>query len=114
MDYIERIKNLTKKKNITERKMLDDLGYSKNLIISWRKGSEPSINKIMKIAKYLEVDFAYLITGDKKYNIDETEKNIIELLKRIPETEKIKELARLELIAEQEEEKELDNKKLSS
>lgn len=114
MDYIERIKVLIKKKNITERKMLDDLGYSKNLIISWRKGSEPSINKIIKIAEYLEVDFAYLITGDQKYNLNETEKNIIELLKKISVIEKNKELARLELIAEQEAEKALDSAKLSS
>lgn len=109
MDYIERIKYYTKKLKITEKKMLDDLGYSKNLILSWRKGSEPSINKLMSIAKYLNIDFAYLITGEEKYNLKEEDKKVIELLNEIDENEKIKEIARLELLIEQKKEKEREN-----
>ena len=116
MDYISRIEKILKKQKKNTKIMLEELGYSHSLINGWKKGSEPSALKLLKICEYLNTNIEYILTG--KENITERltaeEKELIYKYRMLSEKEKMKELARLELIAEQEEEKELDNTKLSS
>jgi transcriptional regulator with XRE-family HTH domain len=61
--FITRIENELKKQKITAKKMLLELGYSDSLITKWKKGSEPSATKLIKIAEYLNIDIGYIITG---------------------------------------------------
>ena len=63
VEYIRRIEKNLKAKGITAKKMLLDLGYSDSLISTWKKGSEPSAIKLMRIANYLETPVEYLLTG---------------------------------------------------
>ncbi len=86
-EYIERIENLLKKKNSNTKQMLNELGYAHGLISNWKKGSEPSAIKLMKIAEYLKTDLNYIMYGEKEKNnkigekwdkLDYDEKKIIE------------------------------------
>ena len=86
-EYIKRIEKILKNKNITTKKMLEDLGYAHGIISNWKKGSEPSAFKLIKIAEYLNIDVNYIIYGEEyeknniiqKWNkLDNDEKKIIE------------------------------------
>lgn len=74
----------------------------------WRKGSEPSAFKLKKICEYLDVDINYILDGKtKRKDISDLNNNEIEMLEKfnkLTEREQIKEIARLELIVEQQEE----------
>ena len=85
LDYIERIEKLLKNNNTNTKKLLNDLGYAHGLISNWKKGSEPSATKLIKIAEYLKTDLNYLMYGKEnneiteKWNkLDFDEKKIIE------------------------------------
>ena len=87
INYIERIEKLLKNKNTNVKKMLEDLGYAHGLISNWKKGSEPSAIKLMKIAEYLNTDLNYIMYGrikketeinEKWEKLDYDEKKIIE------------------------------------
>lgn len=64
MDYIQRIESELKLRGITAKKMLLELGYSDSLISTWKKGSEPSAVKLLKIAEYLQLSTDYILKGN--------------------------------------------------
>lgn len=110
--YLDIIEKELKKKKISEKKLCEDLGYSRSLLQQWRKGSEPSVIKLIKIAEYLGLEKGYLTTGEEKEKINTEEKQLINYFRQLTEKEQMKELARLELIIEQQEEQE--KKKIST
>lgn len=58
--------------------MLIDCGYNTNLIADMRKGKIPSADKILRIAKYLEVSVEYLMgNADDATPSDQPEENYI-------------------------------------
>ena len=61
MQYTQNIENELKKRKITAKKMLLDLGYADSLLSQWKKGSEPSAVKLNRIAEYLNVSTDYLL-----------------------------------------------------
>ena len=65
MQYIQTIEKELKKRGISARKMLLELGYTDNLISKWKKNeSEPSAVKLSRIAEYLGVSTDYLLGKD--------------------------------------------------
>lgn len=115
MEYIKRIEKSLKDIDKTSAEMLRDLEYSKGLMSNWKKGTEPSAIKLLRICKYINKSIEYILTGNEEYNLTNDDKKILQLIKQIPENEKNKEIARLELLVEQQEEKEniFDKNKLS-
>ena len=62
---IEKITNLIKRKKITEKKFLDDLGFTKTTLSNWKSGQNSSYkDHIVKIANYFEVTTDYLLKED--------------------------------------------------
>ena len=60
--FLDRTLYLIKKKGITKNKLLTDLGLSKNSFIKWgKRGSIPSSETLLKIAKYFDVSTDYLL-----------------------------------------------------
>lgn len=115
MNYIERIENILKMKKLNTKKMLMDLGYSHNLVNGWKKGSEPSAIKLQKICNYLGVNIEYILTGNEGINKElvAEEQELIKYFRKLTDKEKMKELARLELITEdREEDTNIDKDKL--
>lgn len=56
-----RIKELCSRKNITISKLESELGFGNSSIKKWEKSSSPSIDKILKVAKYFDVSIDYLL-----------------------------------------------------
>lgn len=86
-NYIIVIENSLKEKGITAKKMLLDLGYSDSMITKWKKGSEPSVVKLLKIADYLDIDIGYMLTGIKT-NLTPEEENLLKMWDKLDEVEK--------------------------
>jgi transcriptional regulator with XRE-family HTH domain len=60
----ERIKDILKKKGISQKKLANDLGIPESTITALLKSKyEPSVYKVKAIAKYLNLDLTWLITG---------------------------------------------------
>lgn len=67
MDFVERIDLLLKEKNLKRSALCEAVEIDSTSISVWKKrGTIPSGDVCVKIAKYLNVDVEYLITGQKK------------------------------------------------
>lgn len=56
-----RIKELCAKKNMSITKLETELGFGNSSINKWEKTCSPSIDKILKVAKYFDVSIDYLL-----------------------------------------------------
>lgn len=72
--FNEKIKELRKEKNLTQKELAKALGYNQSMISFWEKGiNEPTESAIRKTAIYFNVSADYLLgledeTGSKTYN----------------------------------------------
>lgn len=57
----QRIKELCARSNITISRLESELGFGNSSIKKWEKTSSPSIDKILKVAKYFNVSIDYLL-----------------------------------------------------
>lgn len=60
----KKIRDVCKEKNVRLSTMLDDLGLGKNYLIHLNQGTSPTIDKLAKIANYLDVSVDYLIGNE--------------------------------------------------
>lgn len=56
----EKVKTLCEKKNMTVRKLEEELGFSNGAVSKWNK-SNPSVNAIKKVADYFEITIDELL-----------------------------------------------------
>ncbi len=77
MRTVDKIQEVLDSKNIKASKMMKDLGFSSGLFSQWKSGKqEVSLEKIIKIADYLECSIDYLLSRTNDPNpIDEKTKN---------------------------------------
>ena len=74
MEFVERIDELLKEKNLKRAALCDAVGIDVTSISAWKKrGTIPAGDVCVKIARYLKVDVEYLITGNHKDNVEEKE-----------------------------------------
>lgn len=57
---VDRIKQLCKEKKVPVSKMEQELGLGKNTVSCWDK-SIPSVDKVVKVARYFSVSVDYLV-----------------------------------------------------
>lgn len=96
MKIIENIIKLMEEKDKTPYRMEKDIGIKQTTFISWKKGSQPPADKIIKIAQYLEVTPNEIFGYETPIFLTENEKELLELFKRLPDREQIKFIGRLE------------------
>lgn len=56
-----KIEELCKEKNITQKELSKSIEISENTIITWKKGSYPRSDILVKIANFFEVSTDYLL-----------------------------------------------------
>lgn len=102
MNVIVNIENLMKKKGISVYRLEKDTGIKQSSFSHWKKGTQPTVDKIIKICEYLKVTpdqiFGYNDSEDDPDQEDLTE-NEIELLKyfrQLPDREQVKMIGRME------------------
>lgn len=61
LSFIETINKLLKEKEISVAKAMRDLNMSEYNYYRWRKGTKPSINALISLAKYFDTSIDYLI-----------------------------------------------------
>lgn len=96
MNIIENIIKIMESKQITPYKMEKDIGIKQATFSSWKKGSQPQADKLIKIIKYLEVTPNEIFGYEEGINLNENEKELLELFRKLPEREQIKFIGRLE------------------
>ena len=105
MDIIQNIAEIMNKKRITPAQMEREIGIKQSTFVSWKKGSQPSADKLIKIIQYLEVSPNEIFGYSDIMELTENEKEMIELFKRLPEREQLKVIVKIESKLE-----ELENK----
>ncbi len=55
MDFITRLKEELKKIGITKTELAREIGIPEANIRNWERGSQPSLDKVIKISQYLNV-----------------------------------------------------------
>lgn len=63
MDLLDRIKESVKKKGMTVASLEKEIGLSSGAIVKW-KTSFPSYDKVLKVAKILDENIEWLLTGE--------------------------------------------------
>lgn len=73
MDFVERIDQKLKEKNLKRISLCDDLGITHSALTDWKKrGTIPSGDICLKIAEYLGVSVEWLVRGKEKKSHFET------------------------------------------
>ncbi|MGN1415599.1 MAG: helix-turn-helix domain-containing protein [Oscillospiraceae bacterium] len=79
MDYL-RLEELCKEKNISTSKLAEKVGVSKGNTSTWKKGGNPSLEVLSKMAKELDCTIDYLL-GNEVINLSPSKKyNALEVL----------------------------------
>ena len=72
--FVERLESILKEKGITKTELANKIGIRRPTLSEWKKnGAIPAGDVCVKIARYLDVDVEYLITGNHKDNVEEKE-----------------------------------------
>lgn len=101
MKLIENIEKIMKTKGISAYQLEKDIGIRQTTFQGWKRGSEPSADKISKLLQYLKVTPNELFGYSEVKELTENEKELLELFQQLPEREQIKFIARLEDKVEQ-------------
>lgn len=95
------IENLTKKikeQGITKTKLAKEVGIPESTIRMWEKGSEPTIDKVIKISRYFAMPIAELLGIEEHYENDD---ELLEYFHKLPDREQIKWIGKLEEAAKE-------------
>lgn len=95
------IENLTKKikeQGITKTKLAKEVGIPESTIRMWEKGSEPTIDKVIKISRYFAIPIAELLGIEEHYENDD---ELLEYFHKLPNREQIKWIGKLEEAAKE-------------
>ena len=96
MNIVENIEKIMKIKKITAYQLEKDIGISQNTFSNWRKGRQPSVDKIAKIIPYLGVTPNELFGYESTELLTDNEKELLNLFQKLPDREQIKFIGRLE------------------
>lgn len=96
MQIIEMLEKIMKDKNITAYQMEKDIGISQTTFSNWKRGRQPSVDKIQIIIPYLGVTPNEVFGYQTEAELNENEKELLEHFKKLPEREQIKFIARVE------------------
>ena len=98
MTLIENIINIMEQKKITAYQ-LEKAGIVKQTTFtSWKKGTQPALDKIINLMQYIEVSPNELFGYEPETRLTENEQELLELFHKLPEREQIKFIGRLEEI----------------
>lgn len=77
-EFVDRIDEVLKRKSLKRSALCNDLELSPTSITDWaRRGTIPSGDVCVKIAKYLNVNIQWLITGISENGLNEEERELL-------------------------------------
>lgn len=94
---LENIERIMKEKNISAYKLEKDTGIKQTTVQGWKRGSQPSADKIEILIQYLKVTpneiFGY---NEKRTELTESETELLQYFRLLPPNDQQRELGRLE------------------
>mgnify|MGYP000045704054 CR=1 FL=1 len=64
--FIDNLMKILKERNIKQSELCEKANIPKSNINHWKNGTQPTIDKVIKIAEILNVSIDYLIYGEEK------------------------------------------------
>lgn len=96
MSLIDNLTQIMEKKNISAYQ-LEKAGIVKQTTFaSWKKGTQPALDKIIKIMQYIEVSPNELFGYPTEKSLTENEQELLEQFRKLPDRDQIKFIGRLE------------------
>lgn len=95
MDIISNIEKIMKEKKITAYMLEKDIGLNQATFRGWKRGSQPAIDKLLLVIKYLDITPNEALGYDIRLMSD-LEKDMIYKFRKLPELEQIKFIGRIE------------------
>lgn len=86
--FYEQLKEVCKENNTTVTTLLKKLGLNTGNTGSWKKGINPSVEVLKKIAVELNTSTDLLLFGEYKNNLNETENELLREFKKLSELKK--------------------------
>lgn len=96
--FIENLNKLLKQNGITKTELSRQIGITEGSIRSWERGTEPTVDKVIKISEYFTIPIAELLGLQQHYQNDD---ELLEYFHRLPEREQIKWIGKLEEAAKE-------------
>lgn len=93
---IDRIESVMRKKGITRYQIEKSLGIRQSTFKNWVNGTEPGVEKIVAILKYVEVSADDIFEIKDVNNLTDNERELLEAFRRLPERDQIKEIGKME------------------
>lgn len=93
MDFVDRIDEKLKERNLKRISLCDDLEITHSALTDWKKrGTIPSGDVCLKIARYLDVSPEWLLGGEERKGgeavLSEEEKSVLRQFKNLTEEQK--------------------------
>lgn len=106
MTVAERIFQILEEKKISQKAFSEAVGANEKTVSAWRsRGTKPSIDLIVPIAKELNVSLEYLLTGEEQKSslpeLTENEQAIVKVFKDLTDTQQGEIIGRAKVMAEQ-------------
>lgn len=81
---LDRILALLKENGITAKKLTSDLEISNSSVSDWKKGSKPSCDVVVKLAKYFGVSTDYILLGKESSSISKEDLDFLKMFHQLP------------------------------
>ena len=81
---LDRILALLKENGITAKKLTSDLEISNSSVSDWKKGSKPSCDVVVKLAKYFGVSTDYILLGKESPSISKEDLDFLKMFHQLP------------------------------
>lgn len=96
MNFIEILISLMKENSMNTLDLQRETGISESTFRNWKKGSQPTADKIITLAKFFNVSVDELLGLRKPVDLSENDKELLELFRTLPEREQIKLIGKVE------------------
>ena len=96
MEFINILTNLMKDKSINTLDLQRDTGISESTYRNWKRGSQPTAEKIIILSKYFDISSDMLLGLKEPLELTENDKELLELFRTLPEREQIKLIGKVE------------------
>lgn len=96
MEFINILANLMKDKSINTLDLQRDTGISESTFRNWKRGSQPTAEKIIILSKYFDISSDMLLGLKEPLELTENDKELLELFRTLPEREQIKLIGKVE------------------
>lgn len=96
MQFIDRLLKLMEQKQVSGYQLEKDTGIKQATLGKWKKGSQPTIDKLVILINYFQVSADELLGTQGTSSLTENEKELLEYFRKLPDREQIKFIARVE------------------